>query len=379
MHLMTLKTPLVLQNDTLAAGDYLLEDRNAWEFGYSAEPGSVEMRAYEAAGCSLTNTQSNPSGDWNGKKILLIRPGGRGALMFLGCVIRQIKHRWPDCTVEIACRPPFREVFAGLPYPDGFSDYPVPWAETWGEHNAVVSLEGCTEWGEDARNLHIVDAFAKRCGIEVPEFPTARYPSFAVSVAERLAVGLKYPYGDKPRLALQPFGSVGTRCYPFEQMITVVGELQKRGWEIMLVGSPQDGPPGRTLGNVQSQPRDGVFNAATEFPGFRQQCSVVACSDAFLGPDSVFLHVAGALGIPAVGLFGSTSWRLRTSGAGTQALTSPECEMAPCHYFPRGWFDFPQNEKAPCSNLRRCSALAGIKPERIVAKVDALRPTKEKG
>ena len=99
------------------------------------------------------------------------------------------------------------------------------------------------------------------------------------------------------------------------------------------------------------------------------RCSAVTVT----APDSVWTHVAGALGMPAVALYGSEPWLLRTIHcAKTHALTSGKCARAPCHFWARNPLDYPAD--GPCAKTRLCEELAGITPERLVAAIETVRP-----
>jgi ADP-heptose:LPS heptosyltransferase len=392
VHVLTLAEPLetrtALRAQSMPAGSYLVEDRNAWELAYMAKPGTASVRewrrlmGFKAVPDVLGGGLGEPiyeqcrslaeGKDWNDRRILLIRPGGLGALMFVGCVVRQIKHRWPRSCVMVSCSPGMGEVFNGLPYPDGIEEYPLR-LETAAKYDVVIPLEGATEWGPDAMHLHIADCFARACGLELPEEPFARVPAFVVSEAEQAAALARYPRSRKPRVALQVFGSCGARSYPLNQTQLVVNRLTDRGWEVMLLGLPGSVPGGEGKKGAKDR-TEGIFNCAADKLTFRESAGVVATSDVVTAPDSVWTHVAGALGMPAVALYGSEPWMLRTMHyARTRALTGDKCKLAPCHFWPKHPLDYPAD--GPCAKSGLCEELAGITVERIVAAVEKVRPT----
>ena len=383
MHILTLSAPVTIRThrtpQILEPGSYLVEDRNAWEIAFMAEPGMVEINRW---GPRLVEGALIASGgDWSGKSILLIRPGGLGALMLLGCVVREIKRRWPTCAVALSCSPGGEEVFEGVTEgkPDAFVPYPLPMSLLAG-YDAVIPMEGATEYSPGAHDAHMVDVFANRVGIEMPADMAARVPAFATSDEERREALRRYPRTARPRLALQFGGSCGVRTYPADLMLQVVYFLvEKRGWEVMLLGNPGEldfGERVRFPGRVKNCSMDGL--------SFRESAGVVATSDVVLAPDSVWTHVAGALDMPAVALYGSESWLQRTAQyPKTAALTSGKCPLAPCHHWPKNMMDFPAN--GPCARTGCCVEMAWIGgeskvkagepgPGRICAAVERCRP-----
>jgi ADP-heptose:LPS heptosyltransferase len=144
-------------------------------------------------------------------------------------------------------------------------------------------------------------------------------------------------------------------------MVNVIRGLEKKGWEVILLGHPQQLA-------VKSEKR--IINCATDKLTFRQSCAVLATADVFLGPDSALIHVAGALGVPAVGLFSVVPWNLRTSYCPTTFVIQGKtgCDIAPCFFASRTSGGFPA--KGPCAKTGRCEALWNITPEQVMAKVE---------
>jgi ADP-heptose:LPS heptosyltransferase len=359
MHLLTLREPLTVPGCSLDVGTYLVEDRNAWELAYLATPGSVSVDRWERP--------AQPE-DLSGQRVLVIRPGGLGALMLVGCTIREMRRRWPTAALAVAAMGGGGEVYAGTSYAPEVEPYPVPAAVLTG-YDAVIPMEGATEYGGDAHALHASDCFARAAGVDLGEESSSRVPEFLVSEGERESMAQRYPRSKRPRVAVQVFGSCAARSYALGQTKQVVNGLSDRGWECMLVGVPGS-VPGE---NGKQDLAMGIWNCSADRLSFRETAGVVANCDAVLGPDSVWVHVAGAMGKPCVALFGSESWMHRTMHyERVRALTSGKCDLAPCHHWPRSPMDMP----AGCPGLEDgvCVEMAGIGVDRIVGLVDALRP-----
>jgi ADP-heptose:LPS heptosyltransferase len=96
----------------------------------------------------------------------------------------------------------------------------------------------------------------------------------------------------------------------------------------------------------------------------------LATCDACIAPDSVFCHVAGALHIPTIALYGPFPWQLRTAHAPSIHALQGVAKCAPCFHHSRVGEVFPRGEE--CENTGDCAALARISPSRIVSKIDSL-------
>jgi ADP-heptose:LPS heptosyltransferase len=63
-----------------------------------------------------------------------------------------------------------------------------------------------------------------------------------------------------------------------------------------------------------------------------ESCAVIAASDLFIGIDSGLLHVAAALGVPCVGIFGPTSPQLRLPARDVRNCVVSRVHCQGCHH-----------------------------------------------
>ncbi len=96
--------------------------------------------------------------------------------------------------------------------------------------------------------------------------------------------------------------------------------------ECVLVGAPEDRAK---CDQVATTARNGAINAAGEI-SLSEFIALLSLCNGFVGNDSGAMHVAAALGIPTIGIFGSTN-PIRTGPRGVQAryLYRPT-ECSPC-------------------------------------------------
>src|SRR5206468_2701848 len=115
----------------------------------------------------------------------------------------------------------------------------------------------------------------------------------------------------------------------------VIAEFLKEGWEVFLLGRE---------GEFKTEPKPGL-RCITDGWSFRHRAALIETCDCVLAPDSSLAHVAGALGVPCVALYGPFPWQLRTAYAPTTvALTRKEgYSCAPCHHHATPMKAFPDN------------------------------------
>lgn len=360
MHLVSVTSPLAVGTYKLPVGNYLADNVNAGEI-LARHPFSSEVQP-AANPAPISACDLDPK---KPQRILIIRPGGFGDLLFLTPVLRALKRDYPLLHIALACFPDFAGVFANNPDVAEIVAYPVPLAlvETF---NAIVPLENTIESEKD---LHAVDRLFREFGIH-PDLihDDAKACIYELTDKERAGALSTFPTklddkgNAKPRLGVQAVASAMCRTYPHDLLAHACEMLHRKGWEIYFFGEPK---------SLAIQERDGILNLSSRALTFRQSAAVLSTCDVVLAPDSALAHLAGALGLPCVALYGPFPWEMRTSyHPKTLALTGDPLACAPCFHHPAGRRHFPSN--GPCAKSGKCDVLASIKPGRIAAKIDAL-------
>lgn len=156
-----------------------------------------------------------------------------------------------------------------------------------------------------------------------------------------------------------------------------VRPLLDAGARVVLVGGARRwGPHSCGYGSRPSiEPVPPELAGAVDFRGrsLPALAAVLSVVDAFVGPDSGPLHLAGILGVPSVGVFTLTDPRVHVVSARTVTLTgSAPCR--PCaHRFTAG----PLGGVLPCAGLGRtfaaCAEVAPAEVARVALDVAAGR------
>lgn len=336
------------------AGKYLVEDMAGATYIQVGERGATTMNYLDGNPRPFDEKE-----DWNGKKILIMRPGGFGDLLFCTPSIHEIKRRWPRSEVHVCVYSMFQDVLFSNPEVDKIVSYPIS-LEDAEEYHAWVFLENVIEGNPEAEKLHAVDIVAKRIGLSELSSKEMRYE---VTEEERLWAETLFP-AKKRRVAIQVEASGKARNYPGNLMTEVIIRLAHRNIEMFLLGTPY---------KIQTKSTPMVRNLMIENFSFRQSVAAMTSCGVVLGPDSVMIHIAGALHQPALGLYGAFPWNLRTRYAPTVKAIQGHggCALAPCFYHGSQQAPhFPFN--GPCNRSRRCEPMAAIQPERIVSTLEAM-------
>lgn len=370
MHLIQLPEEIVVTpSHTLKPGAYIAEDLNGAQLIVKAGDGSmtplVERRPfYEDL-------------DWNGKSILIIRAGGFGDLVNLTPVLREIKRRWPNAIIAVSSMANYGSALENLNFVDKTIKYPVL-VEDAQKYDAWIFYEKAIEKNPLAEELHMTDVFASIAGLKGKDWTENKKPSYNVTGSEANWAEVQFPR--KPglrRLVVQVGASADCRVYPIWNLEQIVNKLAQEDWEVFLMEKP---------GSLNVQSTERIKNLSGMGLTFRQSAAALATGDCFLGADSAYAHVAGALDIPAVALFGPFPWKLRTAYSPSIHAIQGTAKCAPCFHhanpmkrgdqFPakcpsrdKEWPGQEVDPQRPDKPLQRgyCEVLASIEPKRVLA------------
>ena len=356
VHILSVTQPIELLNpsDQIVPGTYLVDDINAGQLMVFAK-GAIVRPPGDAELFNVATEAGEGS-------TLFMRAGGFGDLLLLAPVLRQYKNLYPDEKIAVSCFAPYAAVLDGLPYVDEILPYPLPLeqAHKW---KRWVWLENAVEGNPRAQELHMTLLFAEMAGVSMVGADMA--PDYRVKASEALWANQKYPRGPKKRAAIQIKASAPSRTYPLGLTADVARQLIGRGYEVFLMGARGDLPPKKAdVADLHDLVHEGLT--------FRESCAVLNTCDVVIAPDSALLHVAGALKIPAVGLYAAFPWKLRTQFSPKTHSLRGIGECAPCfhHANQARQNHFPKH--CPTKDLGFCGVLSQIKPAEVVATAEQI-------
>lgn len=347
MHILTLPTEIDMGTaGVFPAGQILMEDVNAAEMMLMWAGHGISMERYKPV--NVIRAKGMPEE----KTVLIAGTLGFGDAIMLTPVLRALKE--DGFMVFVSCPIHSRAALLNLPYIDGFENWPMK-PEALNQYRRVHFIEGF-QHHPMAQTHHMTEVFAAQLGMVLlgEEYKTCDY---APTPEELEWARTTFPrYEGRKRIGIQVQASHRCRTYHGAQLRKVMDLLLKDGWELYMMGRP---------GEFGCQEIGHIHDASKHAPTFRQSAALLTTCDAFLGPDSGFLHVAGALGVPSVGLFSVFPWQLRTSQYPSVFAIQASGDCAPCFHgrnnlqphFPPG---------GPCNVAGHCTVLASIEPERVV-------------
>jgi heptosyltransferase-2 len=325
------------------------------------------------------------------RPLLVLAPNWLGdAVMALPALV-DLKRHFADRPLMVAARPSVSSLFTMVPdverivkwevdviravnpsvavlFPNSFASawlvrraaVPERWGyaadmRTWMLTRAVRRSRARMHQGEYYQHL------VRELGIAAgPLEPAVQVPVQAMDDARRLLTQHRWD-GNTPLVALAPGAAYGkAKQWIPSHVVSLVSDLAQRGATCALVGSRGDAATTRAIRDAAShehQPRILDLAGATTLPVL---AAVLSLSAACVSNDSGAMHLAAAVGVPVIGIFGPTNEKatspLPRAGAATAVLTNPVW-CRPCML-------------RECPIDHRC--MTGIEPARVRDAVDRI-------
>lgn len=343
------------------SGGHELEPNTA----YWVEGQQVAFYAAKTNGdVRVDNVEFQPfdsTSDYSKENILVTRAGGAGDILFCFPLLQEIKRRWPDCKLHLACHGSYHFVAKKCPAVDVVLDFPLKVSDV-PENAKVINLEGAVE---NNNGFHAVDAMFWSAGMALPSSEQISKDLIYVPNEDQVPLmGTRWPkkQGVK-RIGYQWRASSPVRSYPHKNSCILVTMLLLSGYEVVLLGEPD------SIAIADKNPN--LINLSEAKLSWEESVSFLKTCDLIIGPDSSSIHFAGAMDIPALGLYGPFKWKYRTSYFKSVWCFQAVGECAPCfHHSSNKHGLLPEGK--PCSKTLECEVLRTIDPERVLNKVKTI-------
>ena len=217
----------------------------------------------------------------------------------------------------------------------------------------------------DDRNVHAIE-YCLRVVSAVGAEPDGLHMELHVAESDRRTAAAVLAGCPRPRVAMHPGGEhFPAKRWPPQRFAELADRLaEQRGCRVVLVGGPDD------VALAQEIRRHATVAEILDLTGrlsLLETAAVLAAVDAFVGNDSAPLHMAEAVGTPAVGLFGPSDPQNFAPLDPRHRVVVGTCS--------RGrrclrWLDGPRQylNMAEC----RCDAMATIDVAAVLAAVETL-------
>jgi len=284
--------------------------------------------------------------DLSGQKVILVRAGGIGDVLFLGPVVSALVKRGAIVSLAVASQhQPLASLIQGVSEVVSVTRF-VP-----EDYDFVLKMQGVIERNSLAQNLHAVDACLQWLGLDTTEkVARLRIPKRYSDWAEEWFE--KRKMNPERVIAIHSRASSPLRTWKRSSTEQLIEELAKRDFDVIFFDSiPIDLKPNERLVNLSG------------YTSILETVALLSRVGLFVGVDSGLLHIAGSLETPLLLL--ATSFdpllRLRYYKKYTALWGRPSC--SPCFHHVVGLCKHLDKSSVPvCSNL--------ITTKRVVEEVE---------
>lgn len=317
------------------------------------------------------------------KRLLVVRQGGLGDLLFISAVIAELKRQHPWLKVDLMCHPQYHGAFYRTDAINSLVEHRWPSVLRLIGYDYFVFLDGVVECDPEARTTNIYDLLAgKHFGITMPpasKIPDVRPTPHAVASITSRTRGFD---AAKTRIGLQPFANSPVRTPSAEFWVRTCAACLKRMPEASIFIIAEKGRTGEVetlAATINSKvPGDRVHSAVGATNDAMELATLVSLMDAAIAPDSSVAHLAAAFGVPAISVYGPFPSRLRTRDYPLNSSINAAADCAPC--FTHGHWPCREARKAgvinsPCFD-RIPQAAIDDAIETLAARIRIHSPTK---
>jgi ADP-heptose:LPS heptosyltransferase len=268
------------------------------------------------------------------RPVLFAKYSGIGDIICTFPAALELKKRHPGAVFIYNCHPDF----VCLPRLAGVTDRvssltPIGLVGYWYH----FLLAGFYQFASDDDNPNVIPTevyikdFGRPFGLTLAdEHPPLRHDPAVVGRVKSLLE--KNGLTASPLILIHTGPSWPVREWPRESWTALVAELKRNGFaSIVQIGTRSH----LALGAVDENPIAGVTSLVDKLT-LEESAAIIAQGGLFIGIDSGLLHIAVAVGTPAVGLWGPTSPQFRFSSANRRSFVVSTVECRGCqHRHPR--------------------------------------------
>ncbi len=323
---------------------------------------------------------------WQGgpvKSLLFFGGGGIGDRIQATPMLREVARR-AECVVD-ACSVREALEWKGLPYIGNVGmDYPAKgWVE---QYEACFSIEGVISEGNATEcprcksvGVPLHQLFGNFVGVPVS---VDAKPDYVILPGEERLCWLPAK-GERKRIGMHMGKFSPARIWPAENWLALIQAFTK-DYEVVLLGTAMESPSfqierfNRHFPGIPA-PYDNLIDYTGFTPNIRAMAVAMKTCDLFIGCDSAPLHLAGALDIPSVGLYGAFRYEIR--GVNLPSILPIQIPAPPGdkwreeggrpHTCADCFSHVQFGEALPCKQ-QFCDLMTGIVPEMVIGAAQGL-------
>jgi len=290
----------------------------------------------------------------NGDGILVFRSGGIGDVMFTIPLLRFLKKAFPLSKISAGTVPLYLDVLKNNPFVDEI--VPMPFTlDKMKESKYHLMFEGLIEdERSDSKKLNAVDLFLKEANVDYRKIsfkdknPTLFITEEEIKIREKIYKKLGIEKGGGKYIGIQMESSSPIRNFPFNKFVFIIKELIfNRGYSVIIFGGKRQIESAEYLLRMMEQ-TPLLISTCGKF-SLRESIIIASGMDLIIAPDSSFIHIAGGLNIPVIGLYGCFPSMLRMRYYNKAIGIDADVPCSPS--FIHGHFPCYKGDPSPCFSV----------------------------
>ena len=300
--------------------------------------------------CQFEKMPTRPFVPGKTKRLLLFFPGGIGDVISLNPCLEDFKHKYPD--VELGIVSSLTDSALILPWFDQLWDYPIR-RDVAEYYDAWVNI---AELDRQSIRRELSDTFAEYLQIEPPR----RSATLVVDNAIRNVLNESFVTSGRTAVALQVSSADHYRSLPTPVAAIVgVGLAEEHGCDTYILGAPKDRMLFVDDNHYATGPPEHMHNMCGILTTLEMFIAFIDCMDILLTVDTAAMHIAGALNVSTLAIFGRTDGAKRTQYYPSVSYLQGPMDCCPCNTI----------EGIPPCEGAWCDAMLKITPDVIAEKL----------
>jgi ADP-heptose:LPS heptosyltransferase len=244
----------------------------------------------------------------DGSEVFIFRSGGIGDVMFMLPLIKHIKKTYPSLKIKVGTSPMYVDVFENNPHVFKVVQMPFSLTEFKKSDHHLI-FEGLIEDNpEKSQILSAIDLFLDKAEIDFSKIDAGdKIPELYITEEERSYIkGEIFSLGvssSKKKVGIQIEASSPIRTFPFDKMVSVIKKMMEVDVAVFLFGGKNQSSIGNYLSEIFLEEKN-FKNLILPDKPLREAILYASAMDVIVAPDSAFIHIAGGLKVPVVGLYG---------------------------------------------------------------------------
>jgi ADP-heptose:LPS heptosyltransferase len=282
--------------------------------------------------------------DLTDKKILFMRHGGIGDLLFINVILKYLKKLYPTCHIAFSSGPQYQTMLEGWigEYIDELINLPIPMQKFMKfDYHAV--FEGVIERNDEGEQINAYELFSKWLNLDIPkkDLIPSQNPKPQRIIECKTILSEWGLLKDNKKLIVQLTASSPIRNPSTTLWKKILDKFLADNWDIIISDSPHKiNMINEFIDKFDDEQKKHLFNFAEKSIKLDFMIAMTSLCDFVLSTDSGILHVAASLDKPMFGLYGPFLGEIRLSTYRNADWINAQCDCAPC--FQHGY--------EPCKN-----------------------------